>query len=126
MILPLLLLLLLLFLLALGVVYQILGSSSDERRYPPPGWMIDIGSCKLHLNQSGTGKPVVVLEAGLAASSLSWSLVQPRLAEFTSVCSYDRAGLGWSDSRPSESCPPTLQQMIDELDALLRKARLDA
>jgi pimeloyl-ACP methyl ester carboxylesterase len=88
--------------------------------------MIDIGSCKLHLNQSGTGKPVVLLEAGIAASSLSWSLVQPGLAEFTSVCSYDRAGLGWSGSRLSESCPPTLQQMVEELDALVRKARLDA
>lgn len=125
-ILPLLLLLVLSFLLALGVVYQVLGSRSDERRFPPPGRMIDIGPCKLHLNQSGTGKPVVLLEAGIAASSLSWSLVQPRLAEFTSVCSYDRAGLGWSGSRPSESCPPTLQQMTGELDALLRKAGLDA
>jgi len=125
-ILPLLLLLLPLFVIALGVVYQVLGSRSDQRRFPPPGRMIDIGSCKLHLNQSGAGKPVVLLEAGLAASSLSWSLVQPRLAEFTSVCCYDRAGLGWSGSRPSESCPPTLQQMIDELDALLRKAGLDA
>ena len=126
MILLLFLLLLLSFLLALGVGYQVLGSRRDQRRYLPPGRMIDIGPCKLHLNQSGTGKPVVLLEAGIAATSLSWALVQPGLAEFTTVCSYDRAGLGWSGSRPSASCPPTLQQMIDELDALLRKAGLDA
>jgi pimeloyl-ACP methyl ester carboxylesterase len=125
-ILPLFLLLLLSLLPALGVVYQVLGNRRDKKRYPPPGRMIDIGPCKLHLNQRGTGKPVVLLEAGIAASSLSWSLIQPRLAEFTSVCSYDRAGLGWSGSRPNQSCPPTLQQMIDELDALLRKAELDA
>jgi pimeloyl-ACP methyl ester carboxylesterase len=39
----------------------------------------------------------VLLEAGIAASSLSWSLVQPELAKFARVCSYDRAGLAWSD-----------------------------
>ncbi len=50
----------------------------------------------LHVWVSGQGKPVVVLEAGIAASSVSWSLVQPRVAEFTRVLSYDRAGFGWS------------------------------
>jgi len=50
----------------------------------------------LHVCASGHGRPVVVLEAGIAASSVSWSLVQPRVAEFTRVLSYDRAGFGWS------------------------------
>jgi pimeloyl-ACP methyl ester carboxylesterase len=50
----------------------------------------------LHVQIEGQGEPVVVLEAGIAASSLSWSLVQKQIAEFTTVVSYDRAGFGWS------------------------------
>ena len=57
-----------------------------------PGRMVGA----LHVQVSGQGGPVVVLEAGLAASSLSWRLVQERVAEFATVVSYDRAGLGWS------------------------------
>src|SRR5437762_1234249 len=53
---------------------------------------------RLHVRSSGRGGPMVVLESGIAASSLSWTLVQPQVAEFTRVCSYDRAGLGWSDA----------------------------
>ena len=48
----------------------------------------------------GSGHPAVVLEAGIAASSISWSLVQNRIAEFATVVSYDRAGFGWSGSAP--------------------------
>jgi pimeloyl-ACP methyl ester carboxylesterase len=58
----------------------------------PPGRILN----GLHVWASGAGSPVVVLEAGIAASSVSWSLVQPKIAEFTRVLSYDRAGFGWS------------------------------
>lgn len=54
----------------------------------------------LHVQLAGQGSPVVVLEAGIAASSVSWSLVQRRIAEFTTVISYDRAGFGWSVKAP--------------------------
>ena len=64
----------------------------------PPGRMIDVGGRLLHVHSCGTGSPVVVLEAGIAASSVSWSLVQERLAGLTTVVGYDRAGLGWSDA----------------------------
>lgn len=64
----------------------------------PPGRMVDVGGRLLHVHASGTGGPVVVLEAGIAATSVSWSLVQERLAASTTVVSYDRAGLGWSDA----------------------------
>lgn len=120
-----LLLILLAGLLAAGALYQALGSWMDARRYPAPGRIMDVGSCRLHLNQQGTGRPVVVLEAGIAASSISWSHVQPRVAEFTTACSYDRAGLGWSERR-SDSRSVSLEQMIGDLDALLRNASLDA
>jgi pimeloyl-ACP methyl ester carboxylesterase len=59
--------------------------------------MVEVEGRELHVNAEGTGRPIVVLEAGIAASSLSWCLVSERIAEFATVVSYDRAGLGWSD-----------------------------
>lgn len=55
-----------------------------------------MGGRSLHVLESGRGGPVVVLEAGIAASSISWSRVQEEVARFTTVLSYDRAGFGWS------------------------------
>ncbi len=108
-------------LIAATVVYQALGSFYDARRFPAPGQLIDIGSCRLHLNQQGGGSPVVVLESGIAASSLSWAQVQPKVAELTRVCSYDRAGLSWSENC---AAPRTLHQIVSELDDLLSRAGL--
>ncbi len=122
----LLLLLILAGLLIAGAVYQLIGSWVDEIRFPPPGSMVEIDGCKLHLKQQGSGQPVVVLEAGIAATSISWSPVQTRLAQFSTVCSYDRAGLGWSELRRGGPHPFTLEQMTGELEALLRKSGLAA
>jgi alpha-beta hydrolase superfamily lysophospholipase len=107
-------------LLIIGVAFQVLASWIDEKRFPPPRRVVDIGSCKLHLNRQGSEQPVVVLEAGIAATSISWALVQSHLAEFCTMCSYDRAGLGWSERRLDRSSPCALEQMLEELDALLR------
>jgi pimeloyl-ACP methyl ester carboxylesterase len=120
----LLLLLILPSVLIAGVVYQTIGSWIDETRFPPPGRLVNIGAYKLHLKRQGSGHPVVVLEAGIAATSISWSPVQARLAQFSTVCSYDRAGLGWSEQRSRGSCPCTLEQMVGELEALLRNCGL--
>ena len=73
------------------------------RSIPYPGKLIDVGGRNLHALLRGKGDPLVVFEAGIAASSLSWALVEPAVAEFTSVLSYDRAGLGWSDPAPHRS-----------------------
>lgn len=59
---------------------------------------------------------MVLLESGIAASSLSWTLVQPEVATFTRVCAYDRAGLAWSDLASS---PRTFSRIVEELRALL-------
>jgi len=81
--------------------------------------LFDIGGRKLHLNCSGKGTPTVILIAGGGAYSIDWDLVQPKVAESTRVCSYDRAGLGWSDSGPADE---TVEQTIADLHALLRAA----
>ena len=88
-------------------------------RYPAPGRVVDVGGFRLHLNCSGTGSPAVVLDAALGGSSISWSLVQPVIAKRTRICSYDRAGLGWSDAGPM---PRTAGRVADELHTLLAAA----
>ncbi len=108
--------------IAAGITYELAGRSYDRRRYPAPGQLVDIGGCRLHLNRQGKGEPTVVLEAGIAGSSLGWALVQKKIAAFTTVCSYDRAGLGWS-----EGCvlPRTATQLANELHALLERAGIE-
>jgi pimeloyl-ACP methyl ester carboxylesterase len=60
-----------------------------------------------------------VFEAGIAASSVSWSRVQPEVAKFTRSCSYDRAGLAWSDPGPRER---SIAGFVTELRGLLERA----
>jgi pimeloyl-ACP methyl ester carboxylesterase len=103
--------------LAVAAQLHVLGQSSAG--YPPPGRLIDIGGRKLHLRCSGTGSPTVILMAGGEAFSIDWALVQPKVAERTRVCSYDRAGLAWSDSGPADE---TVEQTITDLHTLLRAA----
>src|SRR5438309_9027350 len=86
-----------------------------QQKYPPPGRLIDIGGRKLHLNCSGEGSPTVILMAGGGAFSIDWALVQPGVAENSRVCSYDRAGLAWSDRGPADE---TVEQTVGDLRAL--------
>jgi len=83
--------------------------------------MVDIGGRELHIDVRGRGNPTVVLEAGIAASSISWSLVQNRIAEFTTAVSYDRAGFGWSSAAPHRA---TALAAAEELSLLLDRAEL--
>ena len=107
----------------LGIAYQHLAHRRDLQLNPPPGLLIDVGGYRMHINCVGHGNPTVVLDAGLSDSSLSWYKVQPSVAQFARVCSYDRAGLGWSDpsSRPRNS-----QVFAVELHKLLQNARIPA
>ena len=90
--------------------------------YPPIGKLVNIGSHQLHIYPTGEGSPTVVFEAGGASWSLDWNLVQTEIAKFTRVCSYDRAGFGWSESGPN---PRTSEQIVSELHALLTKAEIE-
>jgi len=86
---------------------------------PPPGRLVDVGGRKLHLYCDGAGTPAVILLAGGGAYSIDWALVQPHLPANTRVCSYDRAGLGWSDPGPSDE---TVEQTVSDLHTLLHNA----
>jgi pimeloyl-ACP methyl ester carboxylesterase len=109
-------------LLLLGLSSQAIASALDASHYPPPGKLVDIGGYRLHINCTGTGSPTVILDAGLGGSSLDWSKIQPGVARFTRVCSYDRAGYGWSDTGPG---PRTSQQIVQELHLLLVHAQIN-
>jgi pimeloyl-ACP methyl ester carboxylesterase len=87
------------------------------QQYLPPGSLIDIGGRKLHLYCTGKGGPTVILMAGGGAFSIDWALVQPKVAQDTRVCSYDRAGLAWSDPGPADE---TVEQTISDLHVLLK------
>jgi pimeloyl-ACP methyl ester carboxylesterase len=92
---------------------------SADSSYPPPGRLINIGGRKLHLLCSGKGSPTIILVAGGGAFSIDWTLVQNRIDSTTRVCSYDRAGLGWSDEGPADE---TVEQTVNDLHSLLQKA----
>lgn len=84
-------------LVTLGAIYQQVGQRLDRRALAPPGGMFVVEGVSMHLHCTGSGGPTVVLEAGAYGFAQAWAWVQPQIAERRRVCSYDRAGLGWSD-----------------------------
>jgi pimeloyl-ACP methyl ester carboxylesterase len=63
-----------------------------------PGKLFDVGGGRrLHAICTGTGAPAVVIEAGASSFAIDFTLVQRQIEKTSRVCSYDRAGHGWSD-----------------------------
>lgn len=103
------------------VAWPALGAQ-EEPPFPAPGRMVDVGGWSLHLNCTGeapASQSTIILEAGAGDFSVEWSRVQPAVAGFARVCSYDRAGDGWSQLGPH---PRTMKQLVYELHTLLEKA----
>jgi pimeloyl-ACP methyl ester carboxylesterase len=111
----------LLLLLLAGMIYESLAESADAQTYPPPGQMVDVGGYRLHINCMGNGSPTVVIAAGLGDWSTGWGYVQPEVAKTTRVCTYDRAGLGWSEPGP---LPRDASHFAKELHTLLQNAKI--
>jgi pimeloyl-ACP methyl ester carboxylesterase len=88
-------------------------------RNPAPGRIVDVGGYGMHIDCTGNGSPVLILEAGGQNDSTIWRGVQPALAKTTTVCAYDRAGFGWSDTRPG---PRDADHIAAELRQLLLQA----
>lgn len=84
-----------------------------------PGRLIDVGGHRLYIHCTGNGPTSVVIDSGMGGFSLEWQRVQARLSEQVRVCSYDRAGYGWSDSGP---LPRTSARLAEELHTLLKRA----
>lgn len=90
-------------------------------RQSPPGEVYVVNGHKMRLDCMGSGSPTIVLDAGLGNDGLIWGGVQPVLAKTTRVCSYDRAGFGWSDSLPD---PRDAEHIAAELHGLLDAANI--
>jgi pimeloyl-ACP methyl ester carboxylesterase len=105
-----------------GYIYESLAEASDTKASPPPGQLVDVGGYRLHINCTGSGSPTVVIVAGAGDCSTTWGgVVQPEVAKTTRVCTYDRAGLGWSESSAN---PGDAAQFARELHTLLQNANV--
>jgi pimeloyl-ACP methyl ester carboxylesterase len=100
-----------------GIVFEQWSRWSVAREYQPNGQLYEVDGRAMHLHCTGAGEPTVVLQSGFGFDgSLSWVLVQPEIARTNRVCSYDRAGLLWSDG--SEEAP-TAKLIAERLHTLL-------
>ncbi len=108
-----------------AIVLAQIGATPHEKppynveTYLHPARLVDIGGRRLNIICTGTGSPTVILEAGLVADSSAWRLVQPAISRTTRVCSYDRAGLGFSDPA---AAPRDAAAIVRDLRALLQRA----
>ncbi len=101
------------------MIYENICEARDRRFNPMSGRRFDVGGYRMHIDCTGEGSPTVILESGLGDTYASWRKVQPQIAKFAHVCSYDRAGLGYSDSSP---LPRTSKVIAGELHTLLQAA----
>ena len=99
--------------------YNAVATNDFWSHNPAPGRIVDVGGHRMHIDCTGSGSPVLILEAGGQNDSTIWRGVQPALSKTTTVCSYDRAGYGWSDTQPS---PRDADHIADELHQLLVRA----
>lgn len=86
-----------------------------QRAVPIPGGR------HLNLYCTGHGGPTVLLESGFGATTWAWAKVQPLIARTNRVCSYDRAGMGFSPAGPM---PRDGTAIVADLNALVKAARL--
>lgn len=105
-----------------GATYQWFASRNDLAATPPPGELIDVGGHRLHLWCTSSVKPripSVLFDSGLGGDAFDWTRVAPEVAKFTQACTYDRAGMGYSDPGPT---PRTSGQIAEELTALIQNS----
>jgi len=114
----------LVFLGVAGLTYEWLAERRNAIEFPPPGKLIDVDGRRLHLLCKGpAGSASVVMLAGGGTPSVASYEAQDRIATFAHVCSYDRAGLGWSDPAGH---PLTLAEQISDLEKLLDRGGVRA
>jgi pimeloyl-ACP methyl ester carboxylesterase len=106
-----------------GLASQSFAANRDQRRYPPPGELVEIGDFALHVHVAGdtNASPTVVLLGCGGCTSANWGWVHPAVAEFAPVVSVDRAGLGWSEPRPYQG---NAQDDAEDLHAALHNANI--
>jgi len=111
----------LLLLAVAGFLYENISEARDRRFNRMEGELVTVNGRKMHIDCAGQGGPTVILDAGLGDTYLSWQKVQPEIAKFVQVCSYDRSGIGYSDPSPQ---PRTSRVIATELHDMLHAAQI--
>ena len=91
--------------------------------YSRPAELLAVdGERRLNMFCMGNGSPAVILISGAWENTMPWRLVQEPASHLGRACSYDRAGLGFSDpaTRPS-----TARATVDDLKSLLDAASIE-
>lgn len=109
------LLLFVLVLAAAGFIYENIAEARDRRFNRMPGKRVEVDGHKMHIDCIGEGTPAVILDSGLGDTYLSWRKVQPEIAKFTRVCSYDRAGVGYSETSFGERTSKVIAEQLHDL-----------
>jgi len=108
-----------LLVIAVGGALAAVSAATGRVAESASGQMIDVGGHRLYIECSGSGSPTVVLQAGLGAESSSWAGIAPNVAASTTVCAYDRAGLGRSEEA---AVPQDGIALATDLHTLLERA----
>jgi len=110
---------LLVVLLSAGAVWNAMAIRHYRALAGVPGKLYEVDGRTMQIYCTGSGSPTIVLEAGLGNDSMIWGKNQPELSKLTRVCAYDRAGFGWSESRPGVR---DTNAISGELHGLLQQA----
>jgi pimeloyl-ACP methyl ester carboxylesterase len=102
--------------LLIAFVTELVAEFRNRRLYPPPGRMVDTGNGRQQIFCEGSGTPTVVLITGNGVPAILVRPLQDHVAKFSRVCSYDRAGLGWSEPAVH---PRNFLGQTDELRTIL-------
>lgn len=109
----------LLVLASVGGGIETVAETVDAQAHPVPGRLVDVGGHRLHLRCTGSGSPTVVFEAGGAVSSSGVARISAAVARDTRICTYDRAGRGWSDEAAT---PPSGKRIAVDLHTALQRS----
>ncbi len=101
--------------------YERKGLQRDASLFPAPGFFVEIDGRPVHVYKRGASGPPVIFEAGIAASSLSWRLVEDEISRFATFYSYDRAGFGWSPPSPGQK---VARELVEEMRRVMAAAEV--
>src|SRR5437762_12811075 len=76
------------------------GAAPGDEIYTRPGRLVEANGARLNLYCTGSGSPTVLLDPGHQDWAPAWAVIQPHITSWTRVCSFDRAGYGFSPPRP--------------------------
>ncbi len=117
---------------ALILVLSFTAEAAPDSIQPPVlGKLVDVGGYRVHIYCTGTGSPTVMVVGG--GFSFDWGLVQPKVAAFTRICTYDPSGTAWSDpfgartigNQNAHPPKPKCAERVEEIHKLLSNAGVE-